>query len=130
MHGLGTHGASGHQGLTHGLMPQVAAQPTAQPTAPAALDTTHHRAGETLAESASGAGTSVRPAPAGSTSSSASLLTMCLAFLGGLLALAATLLLKSFGWRSRALCARFVSAYVADRDRDPPCLVRLSVLRC
>jgi len=59
------------------------------------------------------------------------LMAMCLAILCGILAAFAAVLLGHLGRRPLARTTRAIRALVvAGRDRDPPCLVRLSVMRC
>lgn len=124
MHGLGTHWTGSH--------PE-----TAQPVkANASIHLTAQRTLHSATEGPESVSTSpgVHGSATSELSSSGSmneLISMCLAIVAGALAGFTATLLCHLKRRPLERTARSVQSFViVGRDRDPPCLVRLSVMRC
>ena len=124
MHGLGTHGTGAHAEMEQPAMSNASAHMDISGAGHPA-----HVVPES--ESTSSEDLSwVVGEPAGS-GSMTGLMAMCLAILGGVLAGFVALFMRYRCRRPLMRAVRQVHALViASRDRDPPCLVRLSVMRC
>lgn len=124
MHGLGTHGAGSHPETAQPLNASVSVHLTGQPSLHSASD------GQESASTSPGVQRSATSDPA-SPGSMSELISMCLAIVAGVLAGLAAVLLRHLERRPLARVARSAKSFViVGRDPDPPCLVRLSVMRC
>lgn len=122
MHGLGTHGTRAHAAVGQPAIGQALTHVDGQKSA-----ADHAQADP---EATSGTERSAIGTPIGH-GSMTGLFAACLAILCGILAAVAAVFLRQLSRRPLACSAREVRALViAGRDRDPPCLVRLSVMRC
>lgn len=124
MHGLGNHGTGSHLDTAQPVSADLSAQ--------LGMHGSFHSASDVQESAPTSSGTPglgmsqhSSPDPMGE------LVSMCLAILLGVLAGFAAALLGHLERRPLARAARTVqSTVIVGRDRDPPCLVRLSVMRC
>jgi len=120
MHGWGSHAGMHPAGMTtEGAHPMV----TQAPHRLAA----HDAEGQAAADAGYRAGAVGDEEPSGG---DLGLLGLCLAVLGGLLSGLALLLLRRGGWIARTLLPSWSATTCRGRDRDPPDLLRLGVIRC
>jgi len=118
MHGLSTHGTGAHHDLAMAGSERTTQAAHSMQPMPAA------------AEPPSGSSVALG-APSGSDTGHDPM-TLCLAVMAGALIWLASVLRRRSGWRRlRDDVRRLVGAVSrSGRERDPPCLTRLSVLRC
>jgi len=120
MHGWGSHAGMPPAGMTadgaHSMVAQALFYIEAHTTESQADTGAGYHAGAVEVEEPSGDGMG--------------LLGLCLAVLGGLLSGLALLLLRRGGWIPRTLLPSWSATAFRGRDRDPPDLLRLGVIRC
>lgn len=118
MHGLGNHGTPAHEAGNSGMSPTAATT---------GVSASHDR--DASAHSSSGHAASSDPE--GHSGMSMAMVGLCMAVLAGVLAAALALLRPTHALlflRPRALLLAPMPV-AATRDRDPPCLFELSILR-
>ncbi len=116
MHGLETHGTGSHEAMGHSAVTATGAGTS---------DTVTHE------ESSQTGQVEIASASPSHSGLESGLVATCLAILGGLFLAIAIMLLGLLGRRPLGTAPREIRALpLVGRDRDPPCLVRLSVMRC